>query len=302
LKKATLAGLLVLTLAGCSAPVAGTASPAPNLALVDTAATQQVTAAVREAAEAVFSYDSTNAEAQTAAVRKYLTGTAADEMKNLFEAVWQAAKTTSMKVETKATDVGVATLRSDTATLLAFVTQHSTNTGSGQATTGLAQLRLDAVRENGSWRISAMKVNPIDKPSPALPSRPGPGFDRDTAVTAARSLVADLLYADSADTERMYARWVAASADPLLSQYRTDRDNLLEPFKTSSVKANVVPDPLCVATSADATKASVLVAASITTTRAAVPDPPRVLSLRLSLVRVGDAWKVSAIQPVTAAA
>jgi len=298
LKKATLAGLLVLTLAGCSTPVAGTASPVPNLALVEIAAAQQVTATARQAVEAVFSYDSTKPETQTAAVGKYLTGAASEEMKELFVAVWEAAKTTPMNVETKATDVGVATLSADHATLLAFVTQHSTKTATGQVTTGLAQLRLDAIREGGSWRISAMKTNPIDQPGPAVVS--GLGTVRDTAVAAARSLVADLLYADSADTEGMYARWVAASADPLLSQYRTDRDRLLEPFKAGEVKAKVEPEPVCVATSVDATKAEMLVAASVTTSQAAAPATTRPLSLRLSLVRVGEAWKVSALAPVTA--
>jgi Mce-associated membrane protein len=297
LKKTTLASLLVIALAGCSAPTAGTASPVPNLAPIEIATARQVTATAREAVEAVFSYDSTKPETQTAAVAKYLTAAASEEMKELFGAVWEAAKTAPMKVDTKAAEVGVATVSADHATLLAFLTQRSANTETGKVSSGVAQLRLDAVREGGSWRISAMKTNPIDKPGPAVVS--GLGTGRDTAVAAARSLVADLLYADSADTEGMYARWVAASADPLLSQYRTDRDKLLAPFKAGEVKASVVPDPVCVATSVDATKAEMLVAASVTTSQAAAPATTRVLSLRLSLVRVGEAWKVSALAPVT---
>lgn len=297
MKKATLAGVLVLALAGCSTPIAGTA--APNLIAANTASTQQVIAAARQAVEAVFSYDSAKPETQTAAVGKYLTGTASDEMKSLYEAVWEAAKTTPTTVETKAMDLGVATLSADHATLLAFVTQRSTTTATGQVTTGLAQLRLDAVREGGSWRISAVKPNPVDQPGPAVVS--GLGTARDSAVSAARSLVADLLHSESADAEGTYARWVAASADPLLSDYRANHDRLLEPLKAGDIKSNVVPEPICVATSIDATKAEMLVAATVTTSQAAAPATTRPISLRLSLARVGDAWKVSALAPFTIA-
>ena len=169
--------------------------------------------------------------------------------------------------------------------------------------TGLAQLQLDAVRDGGSWRISAVKVNPADKPAAPIPGGPGPGTDRDTAVTAARSLVADLLYADSADTEGTYARWLGASAEPMLSSFRAMRGGAHDPLKGAAVKASVVPDPVCAVTGVDADKASVLVAASVNTTNAGQPPPtPRAMSLRLALTRVSGAWKASNVEIITATA
>ena len=69
MKKAadTLAGVLVVALAGCALRVAGAAMPS-NLAL-DAAGTSEILGAVRQTAYGVFCYDSTNAGQRTAASR-----------------------------------------------------------------------------------------------------------------------------------------------------------------------------------------------------------------------------------------
>jgi Mce-associated membrane protein len=132
-----------------------TASAGDNRALVDTSATAQVSAAVRQDIETLFGYRY-DSDATDRAARDLLTGDAVQQYAALVGPVRANAAAQKLVVRSTVVDLGVSMLQGDRAGLLVFVDQTATRGDTNASTSGAAQLSVSAVRVEGRWRISVL--------------------------------------------------------------------------------------------------------------------------------------------------
>ncbi|WP_037906339.1 hypothetical protein [Actinacidiphila yeochonensis] len=134
-------------------------SAAANTALTDNARTSEVKGAVAQDVNAVFSYDYADTARTDSAAKRLLTGAAVKQYATLIGPVRAAAGKEKLVLTTTVTDTGVATLDGDRAHLLVFADQSNTSAAQGAAsddTYAAAMFAVDAVRQGGTWKISAI--------------------------------------------------------------------------------------------------------------------------------------------------
>ncbi|GAA3553173.1 hypothetical protein GCM10022222_41140 [Amycolatopsis ultiminotia] len=292
------AGLLV---AGCGSGNIGGQAGAPkasNLAFVDTTATKAAMDGVGQAAEKAFSYDSTKPDEVAKTEQEYLAGAA----RTKFDQAFAQVRTSPVTTKTQVLESGAAELRPGQAKVLAVVSQHST-TPDGKQNSATAVMLFTAAQQNGHWVLHDVDFDPHGPLTQADAPGLGKATTRDQVVAAAQRDGQVLLTLDAKNADAVYDRYQTVAAEPLLTQYRTSRDETLSHMRESGAKATVDPQSVAAATemSPDGTKATALLGA-IVSSQAPGPNgnQQRRLPIKLDLVRQGTNWKVSAIQIVTA--
>ncbi|MER6117392.1 hypothetical protein [Streptomyces sp. NPDC001743] len=139
---------------------AGTLNADPsrrNTALTDISRTSEVKGQITEAVGAVFSYNYASPAKADTAVKKFLTGKAVQQHTDMLAEVRAQAPKQKLVLTTTVTDSGVELLDGDRARLIIFADQSNTRTGKAEETTyAAAMFAVDAVRRDGTWRISAI--------------------------------------------------------------------------------------------------------------------------------------------------
>lgn len=158
-----LLGVLVLLLGGFSG-WAGTRAadlasvPArQNAALSDGARTSQVKGQISTAVNTLFSYNYADTASTDQAARRLLVGDAVQQYAKLLAAVRAQAPVQKLVLTTTVTQSGVESLTGDRARLLVFADQRNTSTAaSAQSSYGAAMLAVDAVYQDGGWKIASI--------------------------------------------------------------------------------------------------------------------------------------------------
>lgn len=127
-----------------------------NQAFTNAAGTRQVAAAVAADLKEIYSYTYTDLSATTDRARQVLTGQAAAQYAELQPAL-SGAVAEKLTVSTTVASIGVRTLTPDSATLLVFLTQHTTRAGKPQPAAD-GQLQVTARREHGRWLITTISA------------------------------------------------------------------------------------------------------------------------------------------------
>ena len=136
----------------------GAGPSAHNLALTDAARTGEVKAAVSQAVNDVFSFDYAEPAKTDTAARRVLVGAAVQQYAGLLAEVRAQAGPQKLVLTTTVTDSGVETIEGGRARVLVFADQRSTSTAASAAdgTYAAAVFAVDAVRQDGAWRISSI--------------------------------------------------------------------------------------------------------------------------------------------------
>jgi Mce-associated membrane protein len=288
-KRALLA--LVLLTSACSSAISGTATPLTgNLAIVNGPGTAAALAAVKTAAEAVFSYDSANPAGFDQAVAAHVTGGAKAQLTTLFDAIRKNQQ--PVHLVTRVRQAAALELAGNRMRELAVLEQEN---GTSK---GLATVALTALDEGGRWRLSDIAVNPA-QPSPAPhPDDGTPAGLRDSALAGARAAAAGLFTTDCGDPEGSYARAEAVAAGPLLDDYRAKKATYVEAIRKSGTKVVLGPDPMVAVIGLTGGGASVLFSTNLQVT-GPTGQTSRPFTTELDVVREGAGWKVTAVRPVT---
>jgi Mce-associated membrane protein len=126
----------------------------PNLALVDSAATAEVTASVTNSLNRIFSYSFDQTATTEQAATTALRGKALESYQGLFAQVRAIAPTQKLVLTTRVVNVAVQQLTRDQATLLVFLDQSSTRAETNSTSAAAAQLSVTAKREGAMWVIT----------------------------------------------------------------------------------------------------------------------------------------------------
>lgn len=144
--------------AGWSAMEAGTlrdTASTRNTALTDTARTSEVKGMVTQAVNSVFSYNYADTARTDQAAKKLLTGKAVQQYADMLAQVRRQAPVQKLVLTTTVTDSGVELIDGDRARVLIFADQRNTRTAPKEETTyAAAMFAVDAVHQDGGWRIS----------------------------------------------------------------------------------------------------------------------------------------------------
>ncbi|MFJ8863144.1 hypothetical protein ACIRD8_32545 [Streptomyces sp. NPDC102451] len=128
-----------------------------NTALTDIGSTSEVKGQITEAVGGVFSFTYASPGKSDLAARKYLTGKAVQQHKDMLAEVRAQAPKQKLVLTTTVTGSGVEFLDGDRARLLVFADQSNTRTGKEEETTyAAAMFAVDAVRRGDTWRIAAI--------------------------------------------------------------------------------------------------------------------------------------------------
>ncbi|MEU3654119.1 nuclear transport factor 2 family protein [Streptomyces sp. NPDC032161] len=128
-----------------------------NTALTDIGRTSEVKGQIAEAVGAVFSYNYAATAKSEQAVRTYLVGKAVQQHRDMLAQVRAQGPKQKLVLTTTVTDSGVEVLDGDRARLLIYADQSNTRTGTSEERTyAAAMFAVDAVRRDGTWRISAI--------------------------------------------------------------------------------------------------------------------------------------------------
>ncbi|MEU6850172.1 hypothetical protein ABZ901_09620 [Actinacidiphila alni] len=153
-----LLGALAAWSAGKAADLRDSAATG-NSALTDSARTSEVKGSVTQAVNAVFSYNYADTTRTDDAAERVLTGKAVQQYATMLAQVRAQALKQKLVLTTTVTDAGVELLDGDRARVLVFADQSNTSTAkaANDATTyAAAMFAVDAVRQGGSWKISAI--------------------------------------------------------------------------------------------------------------------------------------------------
>jgi Mce-associated membrane protein len=129
---------------------------ASNTALTDSATTSEVTGQLTSAVNTIFSYDYTNMAKTEKAVPQLLTGNALCQYNQLFKVVQQQAPAEKLVLTTTVQTKGIQLLQGDTARMLVLVDQHDTRASTNQTSDSPSVFAVNAVRQGGTWKISAI--------------------------------------------------------------------------------------------------------------------------------------------------
>lgn len=144
--------------AGTQAAADRAGADAANTALTDTGRTSQVVGSVSQAVNQLFSYSWTAPTRTDQAAGTLLTGSAVHQYATLMATVRAQGPREKLVLSTTVTDCGVDVLSGDRAHVLVYADQTSVSTAagasSGVSNDGAAMLAVDAVLQNGTWRIA----------------------------------------------------------------------------------------------------------------------------------------------------
>lgn len=133
-----------------------------NAAVVNHAATAQVTQQIDNAVDTIFSYNYADTARTSNAAKAVLTGPASAEYATLFKVVQQQAPKEKLVLTTTVTNSGVEMLNGDTARLLIFANQKDTGAAKGSTTEAGAMFAVTAVKQDGRWKIE--NINTFSAP------------------------------------------------------------------------------------------------------------------------------------------
>ncbi|MGH3720568.1 MAG: hypothetical protein ACRDRI_17315 [Pseudonocardiaceae bacterium] len=133
--------------------LAGSAA-ASNDALVDAAATNQVSGQVREAVQRVFSYDFARLDADERAAVEAITGPFVDSFHQQFARVRALAPAQQAVVVATVPALAVKVLDGDRAIVVVFLDQQAHQGGQATPLQAFGRLAVTAQRVNGSWKIA----------------------------------------------------------------------------------------------------------------------------------------------------
>lgn len=131
-------------------------SAAANTALTDAATTSEINGQISAAVNQTFSFDYTNLNKTKQAVQQVLTGTALCQYNQLFKQVQQQAPGQKLVLTTTVQDKGVELLQGGTARVLLLVQQHDTRATTNQTSDSQSMIAVNAVKQGGTWKISAI--------------------------------------------------------------------------------------------------------------------------------------------------
>jgi Mce-associated membrane protein len=137
---------------------ASLAYPTVNQALIDKAATAQVTADVSRAIEAAYSYDSTELDVDENRALSFLTGSYVDQFKQNFDQVRQLGPQARLSLQSKVSAIGVETLSDDNAKLLVMLNQIGRRNDHAQPLTAGVRLSVSAEKVDGQWKVSEVEA------------------------------------------------------------------------------------------------------------------------------------------------
>jgi Mce-associated membrane protein len=127
---------------------------ASNTALTDNARTAEVSGQITSTINTTFSYNYTDVAKTEKAAQSLLTGTALCQYNTLFKVIQQQAPSQKLVLTTTVTSSGVESLQGDSARVLMVVDQTDTRVGTNQPVFSQASLAVNAVRQDGKWKIS----------------------------------------------------------------------------------------------------------------------------------------------------
>jgi len=291
-KRAWTAVTLVLATSACT--VSGKAVPLTgNLAVIDASGSNAALAAVKTAAEAVFSYDSANPAAFDQAVAANVTAAAKTQLTALFDQIRKSPQ--PVHLTTRVQRAAALEFTGDRVRELTVLQQVS------GTTKGLATVAFTALKADRRRRISDIAVNPAQPPPAPHPDDGSSAGLRDSSLTGARAIAAALLATDSTDPEGTYARAEAVTAGPLLSDYRAKKATYVDAIRQSGTKVALGPNPMTGVTALGDGKASVLFFTALQVTGTTGPASTKPFTAEFDLVREGTTWKATAVRAVTAA-
>lgn len=124
-----------------------------NQALVDSAATEEASVQIARALTEVFSFDHADPARALAAADNHLMGDAREEYDVLMSTLQKEAPGQELVLSAQVQVAAVRELTDDKARLLVFLDQHSERKGDEEKTVSAAQLKVDAERVGGAWRV-----------------------------------------------------------------------------------------------------------------------------------------------------
>lgn len=130
---------------------------ARNEAIVDAAATAEVSASITNSLNRIFSYSFDQTEITERAATTVLRGGARDSYRQLFAQVRELAPQQKLVLTTRVASVAVQTLTGDHAQALVFLDQSATRVDNNTSSTAAAQLSVTAKREGDVWVITDLE-------------------------------------------------------------------------------------------------------------------------------------------------
>ncbi|OLF05017.1 hypothetical protein BLA60_37930 [Actinophytocola xinjiangensis] len=128
-----------------------------NSALVDTARTAEVSAAVTTALNRILSYSYDRTEDTEAAADAVLRGEARQAYDKLFEEVVAKAPEQKLVLTSRVVTSAVQELSENEATVLVFVDQSATRADAGTSNASAAQLSIKVRRDGDTWVITGLE-------------------------------------------------------------------------------------------------------------------------------------------------
>jgi len=130
---------------------------ARNLALTDAGLTAQVQAQVSQTLTKVLSYDFSDPTPTEQAASALLAGDARSQYDTLLTTLKQKAPSQQLVLSAQVQSAAVKTLTASTATLLVFLDQSSQRAAEKQPSVSAAQLKVDAARIDGTWKVTGLE-------------------------------------------------------------------------------------------------------------------------------------------------
>lgn len=157
----TVVALALAVLAGVSWWSMGHTPAAQNTALVDVAATAQVSQQLGDAVKTVYSYDYTRLDQNEAAAREVITPEFGQQFDQLFGEVRKLAPEQQAVVTATISQAAVESITGDRAVLVVFLDQQATRAASdqaGQQVAAAGRLTVTGQLVDGSWKIADVAV------------------------------------------------------------------------------------------------------------------------------------------------
>ncbi|WP_093076936.1 nuclear transport factor 2 family protein [Pseudonocardia oroxyli] len=161
---AILAGVTVVlvalaVLAGVSWWTMSHTAAARNAALVDVAATTQVSQQLGDAVKTVYSYDFTRLDQNEAAARTVITPEFGQQFDQLFGEVRNLAPQQQAVVTATISQSAVESIEGDRATMVVFLDQQATRAaGDQQQVAAAGRLTVTGQYVDGQWKIADVQV------------------------------------------------------------------------------------------------------------------------------------------------
>lgn len=129
-----------------------------NLAVVDEAASAEVIDEVTRGLGAILVYDYRRPHRAQRAAADFLTGDASEQYDEIYDAIAAAGPRQRLVHRSTVARVGVQWLGRSSADLLVFLDQETVRTTDGATNRAPAQVRVEAVREDGVWKVSSIAL------------------------------------------------------------------------------------------------------------------------------------------------